>query len=36
MESLRESSGFAFKARGRSEPGAFAELGFEENGVFLD
>lgn len=28
--------GFAFKARGRSEPGAFAELGFEENGVFLD
>jgi hypothetical protein len=28
--------GFAFKARGSSEAGAFAELGFEENGVFLD
>ena len=28
--------GFAFKARGTSRPGAFAELGSEKNGVFLD
>lgn len=28
--------GFAFKARGSSDPGSFAELGFEENGAFLD
>jgi hypothetical protein len=28
--------GFAFKARGNSRPDAFAELGFERNGIFLD